>query len=641
MDIDFLRQHSEFEWLEANGSGSFAMGCADRVPRRKYHSHFTIRDNGVGEAINILAELGETVATAGKVYLLYNLDFKNDIFPLGYQHLVSFSSDPYPCWQYQLDEIHLTRFLRMDRDRDTVRVRYDISGVKEPIKLVLDPLLCCRPIHRLAKENPFLNGAIDFGSNHNEIAIEPYAGVPRLFMKVAGAKAEFIPAGRWDKPVYYKFEEERGYEAMEDLYSPGVFHVEIASDASIVFAISTTKIEDRPDFETDRSTSVAGDIAGNLSRAAEKYLITKHGGLHTVVAGYPWFGDRARDALISLPGLCLETGNHAQARMILEDFGDLFMRGMSPDLSGGNDQIQNGLIDSPLLYIRAVQLLGQRSGKSAIRAFMPIVYHLLNRFKNSQDGRIQVTSDGGLFLGPGAAPMTWMNVTRDDRQVTPRVGFVIEANALFYNAVHFALDWAEDNTHVDFLKTWKPLMEDAEAAFMARFWSIESGYLADTFDGSVQDVSLRPNQLWALALPYSAVPLSQATRALEKIRAELLTPVGLRTLARQDPRYRGVCEGKPHERDMAYHQGSVWPWLIGIYADAVAKVYGLDRSGAEVRPIINRIVTQARSRACVGHIPELYDGDEPHHPRGAPAQAWSIAETLRVVAKIGKEREAS
>ncbi len=637
------------EWIETNGGGSYAMGTVDRIPRRKYHSLLAIREPGHGEPFNALLDIGETVRSQQKTVKLLGFSFGNVVESEGFGYLTDFQHRPHPQWSYCVGGTTLRRSIELDSERDILRLHYHVTvDPKEtPVTVCLRPYLPQRPIHWLTRANPFLNGAVHFEAGG--VVMQPYSDMPALHLSVSGHEARFEMDGNWIKNLFYEQEQQRGYEAREDTFTPGQFCLELTGDCSFTLAVGTEQepkkrrlLRARPRIRSAKT------FVARLELAAERYLATTRQGFHSVIAGYPWFGHWGRDAFVSLPGLCLERGAIPEAEAILSSYGRPMGEWMRvhgavcaiPELG----LIMTG-VDNPLLFARAVQMLEEYAPRSRHETFMPIVCNLLDALREGADRRVKVTSDGGLYVAPGPWAMTWMDAMVGGLPVTPRHGYAVDLNALFYNASCFALHWAEAQRGTEwgaFAQTWAPLVQAGGPSFMRRFWSEERGYLADCHSGaegpSAADGGLRPNQLWAFALPYS--PLGPeldriGKRSLERIRDELLTPVGLRTLTPSDPKYRGTYGGDLRRRDEAYHQGTVWPWLLGIYTDSVQRILGPKAARAEIQPILDRLDEHMEREACLGHISEVFGGDAPHLPGGAPAQAWSVAETLRAAKRIG------
>ena len=626
------------EWLQSNHAASFAMGTIDRIPRRKYHSLLTIREPGHGEPLHVVLDVGEYIETDDSFFMLHSFNFGDRIEPKGERHLRDFAFRPYPKWTYDVDGMKVERLLQLDREHDVVRLFYKFNSVRKPTRIRLRPFVTCRPMHHLTQENPFLNGAPegngDAGREGSHVSFQFYERSPKISMRVSGHAARFVTRGEWVQKLFYSVENERGYPAFEDTYVPGEFELQIDRDSELVLEIGVGPLP-APAAEPDKGTS-ADTLISKLEWAGEQYLVSSKKKFHSIVAGYPWFGSWGRDAFISLAGLTIESGEMAQAEKILESYGEKIVEGLTrcgivcafPD----DGLIMTG-IDTPLLFIRAVQQLRERSPQDGFRKFMPIVCRILNALKHGADRRVHVSIDGGLFVEPGPWAVTWMDVLLDGQPVTPRAGFAVDVNALFFNALHFAMEWAKVHDS-GFVKEWTPFLEKAEESFLRRFWSPERGYLADAHDGTVADFSLRPNQLWAVALPFSPVSRDIGAKVLEAVRKDLLTPVGLRTLSPKDPRYVARYAGGHRERDLAYHQGTIWPWLLGIYGDAVLKVHGSAQLKKEFAPILKRISQHMETEACLGQISEVFDASEPHRPDGTPAQAWSVAEILRIAKRL-------
>ncbi|MGK5089341.1 amylo-alpha-1,6-glucosidase [Bdellovibrionota bacterium FG-2] len=640
------QKQGQLEWLQTNQTGSFAMSCVDRIPRRKYHSLLTIREPGFGEPLHAISEVAETFQTqpdaqgVRETFFLHSFNFEAQIHPHGFTHLEKFSYVPRPVWRYRVGEVQIERTLELDPNQDITRITYAFSGITKPSTLTLEPLITCRPWHRTTKHNPFLDGCVQY--ENDGVSLQPYSPLPRLYFKVSGKPSVFNMGGRWLKNVFYSIENERGYPATDDLFGPGSFQVQIDTDCEITLHCGAQELSTSLPTKEKKLRPSFSEPA--LKRAASQFLITKKSGHHSVIAGYPWFEDWDRDTLLSLPGLCLATGRFKHAKSVLSELGARYQKQLIPNAPTISGIPQNLMIDAPLLFIRAVQLLGEATDIKQIHSLMPAVISILNSFKNGMDPRIEVRPGAGFFVTAGPYAATWMDVVWNGKPLTPRHGFAVDLNALFYNAVHFAMDWAQHNhtdpTAAPFIKNWSPILDGAKHAFMKRFWSEDHGYLADTNSSDEEqdaDLSLRPNQLWAIALKYSAVPAKEAGRMLEKIRSELLTPVGLRTLSSHDIRYRGHYSGDPEHRDHAYHQGTVWPWLIGIYADAVTNIQGPEKMRKDLTPVLERLGLHFAEEGCLGQISEVFDGDTPHTPNGTPAQAWSVAEVLRAYKMMKKD----
>lgn len=618
---DGAGDNAEHEWLETNRNGSFALGCVDRRLRRKYHALLTLREPGRGDPWNVIADVRETLRIDDQIWMLAD--------PLGgSEHsaeLVGFEHVPHVTHRYRADGVSIERRARLASQHDQVELRYRFSGVSEPIKLRIEPLLRARPLHELTFENAVLNGAMT--RDDGGFVMEPYPGMPRICMAVLGASATLHVRGSWHRSVRYDWEAERGYDHREDLFSPGYFEIDLTHDAELTFVVGKkrTRAPERDDHDTTPS-----NFGASLERAARQYVMKSAANHSFVIAGYPWFGPWGRDTLIALPGLHLAIADLGLTRAILQDMLNARVNGLIPNIPAISGFPANtSSVDATLLFVRAVQWLAEHEGKEAVARFMPEVCSLLDALAEARDPRMRLDDGVGVWTEPGRYAMTWMDAMVDGYPVTPRHGYAVDIDALAYNAAHFALEWAEKHDPKA-AKSLSARLKGAEQRFQSRYWDEARGYLADTHDGTRPDGALRPNQLWALGLPYSPLTDSQRKSSLEHVTRALLTPAGLRTLAPGHHGYQAHYEGPQAVRDRAYHQGTVWPWLLGIYADAVIKTDGRAALESALGPCLSFMAKHVQHEACLGQISEVFDAEPPHTPRGAPAQAWSVTEVYRV-----------
>jgi predicted glycogen debranching enzyme len=621
----------QLEWLETNALGSFCLCCVDRKLRRKYHALLTVRDPGRGDPWNLLADVRERIELGGHELLLAD--------PLGGDGetatLVDFRAYPHAWHQYRAalggerDPV-IEREVRLGA-RDQVELRYTVRNVRRKLRLSLSPLLRCRPLHELTHENPFLDGAcVKLGE---EVRMLPYAGMPALAFRVFGAPARLEEQGSWLE-AFYEWEAARGYPATESLFTPGRWVIELGADASFTFVVGLHRVEAPAELSTPPERAADGpSFAAKLASGAQRFFMRTStpaaGAVQAVIAGFPWFGAWSRDTLIALPGLYLASGDLERALAVLEALADGRIAGLIPNIPAlAGTPANTSAVDASLLFARTVQWFAQHAGAAAVERFMPVVCELLESLADGADPRMRFDHGVGVQLAPGPHALTWMDAVVDGVAVTPRSGYAVDIDALAYNAVHFACAWAEAH-RPHFARAFRIRLRSAEADFAARYWDDARGYLADAHDGLRPDPSLRPNQLWALGLPFRPVSGGMARAALEAVQRTLVVPVGLRTLAPQDPAYRGHYRGSQAERDRAYHQGSAWPWLTGIYADAVLQQLGRGALEEQLGPLLSRMVRHLDDEGCIGQISELFDGDAPHAAGGAPAQAWSVAEVYR------------
>jgi predicted glycogen debranching enzyme len=641
----------QLEWLETNQLGSFALGNVDRKLRRKYHALLTVRDPGHGDAWNVLADVREQLARAEENALLVD--------PISgesqHSELVSFHAYPHARHRYRALDVEIERCVRLHPEHDQVELLYRVRRGRAPLRLSLEPLLRCRPLHELTQENPFLDGACErqpatlvapeaAPEDALELRMRPYAGMPPIALRLEGASARFEEQGSWHAVPHYDWEAARGYASREALFSPGKFVLELDRDVTFRLVIALRRCVP---CESLPSAPVDLHVMAKLERAAAQFWMqtppsaaertaaargTRGArGASGVIAGFPWFGAWSRDALIALPGLYLASLDWERCAGVLDSLARARVNGLIPNIPACTGApADTSSVDASLLFARTVQWFEYQLGAEAVARFMPVVCELLEALADGGDPRMRFDHGVAVFTLPGRRALTWMDAYIDGAALTPRAGSAVDIDALAYNAAHFACAWADAHKPT-FARAFRIRLRHAEADFLARYWDDLRGYLADGHDGQRADASLRPNQLWALALPYRPIPLNVARASLQLITRELFTPAGLRTLSPRDRAYRGRYAGTQPERDRAYHQGSVWPWLLGVYADAVRATHGRGALAARLGPALSHLAKHLDEQGCIGQISELFDGDAPHAAGGAPAQAWSCAETYRTL----------
>jgi glycogen debranching enzyme len=622
------------EWLESGADGSFALGCVDRKLRRKYHGLLTVREPGQGDAWNVLAEVGEELRQGDLRVRLSDPRESHD----GDAELVSFTAFPHAAHTYRIAQrtpaVTVTRRVRLGA-HGQVELRYRVRGVQAPIELSLAPLLRCRTWHDLTFENPFLDGSLMQVESDAalEVCMRPYPGMPTLALRLElppTASVRLERAGRWWTDLHYAWEAERGYPADEHAFEPGQFVVSLQGDAELTLIVGVAPLQREP-APHERAPQGLGE---QLARASEQFFMRTRAGTSTLVAGFPWFGPWARDALLALPGFYLASGDFERTAAVLDGLLAARIEGLVPNIPALGDQPANtSSIDASLLFARTVQWLGMQAGADRVERFMPAVCELLSAIADARDPRMRLDDRLGVWMERGPWALTWMDALIDGQPVTPRAGYAVEIDALAYNAAHFALAWAE-RRRGSFARAFRHRVRGAEADFLRRYWDDARGYLADGHDGARPDWALRPNQLFALGLPHRPVPTHLGRSALATVTRELLTPAGLRTLARSHPDYRGQYRGTQDERDRAYHQGTVWPWLLGIHADALLAHHEAKMVAALFEPVFTYFREHLPRAACLGQVSEVFSGDAPHAPGGAPAQAWSVSELFRVLCSL-------
>jgi predicted glycogen debranching enzyme len=657
-----LNDWLEREWLLTNGRGGYAGSTIIGCPTRRYHGWLIWNRPGVLNRWVLWSHAAEHVVVGGRTYLLSNFEFNNAIDPHGYQHIRSFdvsASESHPSveWCYQLGAVAVRKTLWLERGRDRVSVRYDCQSKDDSaIRLQLWPLIACREADDLRRK---------FAGQLFETTARPhgFALVNRLERDVAfavavhaepeQAGAEFLARPDWWYNFRYRQEAARGYDCGEDLFVPGSFLAQSAGRLCVqLSAEAGTGDVDRlacesqswapPEMET---TVWAADPAVLLSAAAQQCVIQQpdhDGGSHPViVAGYPWLESYSRDACVALPGLLLHDGGAELARGVLKHMAGLLRDGLLPNhVVDDAADYEYTAADEPLWFIYAVDafLHAAPADHGDAAALMTACHGILDAYgrgtrRDFDDGRCCAIAldpaDGLVKCGGDQTACTWMDARFGGRWLTPRNGKPIEINALWYNALR-SMSARLASGDPAAARRYADWAQRAGASIEAKFWGQQQGYLADVLTDEGPDWSLRPNQLLAVGLPHSPLHAARAGQVLDVVTTRLLTPVGLRTLAPEDPSYRGRYEGGPEQREAAAHQGSVYPWLMGFYAAAHLRVHGdsaLSRSAA--RATLLPLLDHVRRDAALGGVSGVFDGDAPHAPRACIQQAWSAAELLR------------
>jgi predicted glycogen debranching enzyme len=440
-------------------------------------------------------------------------------------------------------------------------------------------------------------------------------------------QAEFVPAPDWYYGVEYHNERERGYDFKEDLFVPGYFELPIKKGESVIFSASTAESSPKTMkhlFRSELKTRNHRDtFLESLKNAAQQFVQQSN---HRIglVAGFPWYGQLARQSLVALPGLTLDLEDETRFVKIL----DHILSGLENGLLRANPEDPNSphdSIDAPLWLFWAIQQYERKTKHTAKiwDTYGPAMKAILTAYKNGTDYDIHML-DSGLISGKAEnAALTWMNSYSDGKPVVQRAGMPVEVNALWYNAICFALELAREQNDTVFVNAWKDWPEKIASSFTEAFWSEEKQYLADCITDGEKDWSIRPNMLIAAALEFSPIDRPRQKAVVSRVQGELLTPRGLRSLSPRDPRYAGICKGNVRERELAVHQGTAWPWLVAFFAEAYLKLHR--RSGYSVVKGLTDGFEEELTDNCIGTISEMYDGDPPHEGRGAVSQAWSVA----------------
>jgi len=626
----------EDEWLEADANGGFASGTVGTMRTRRYHALLLAATQPPAGRVVLVNGIEAWLELDGKRFPLTMQRYAPDVlYPDASASLSSFDTEPWPTWRYAIgnDTIIVAEVFVAKESRETV-LRWRLEGASIAAKLEVRPLLSGRDYHALHHENPALS--FDATLEGERVQWQPYGDLPAICATSNGA---YEHAPDWYRNFCYARERERGLDFTEDLATPGVFTFSFDFTRSeAVMILHAHMGHDKP-FEdsalahasrlASREMARRAALGSRLARSADAYVVNRNVG-RTIIAGFPWFTDWGRDTFISMRGLLLASGRHQEAESILLEWADTISEGMVPNRfpdSGGLPEYNS--VDASLWFVVAVHdfLATGYAHAATTSRLQSAADAILQGYSSGTRFNIAADTDGLLRAGTPGVQLTWMDAKAGDWVVTPRIGKPVEVQALWINALSIASAW---NPH------WQALRDQALLSFTARFVDPDSHTLFDVVDADHEpgkvDRSIRPNQIFAVGgLPFALVDGDIARAVVAQVETELLTPLGLRTLAPSDPAYKALYAGGVLERDGAYHQGTVWPWLIGPFVEAWVRVHGA--AGARERflaPLYAHL-----DHYGLDHISEVADGDAPHAPGGTPFQAWSLAELLRIEKLLG------
>jgi predicted glycogen debranching enzyme len=635
-----LEQSASREWLDANGLGGWASGTIAGCHTRRYHGLLVAATRPPVGRMVLLSKLAETVVDGDHRFELDTNRYAGAVHPRGHELLSSFALDAFPTFVYEAGGVTLKKTIAAIHGENTTVVLYEVLEAPGPFTLELRPLIAYRDDHALQR----VNGSIRFANasfKEGVFRAKPYDGTPELFLQLAAADFEARPD--WYYGFEYSEERARGLDGQEDLFCYGAFRRKLAKGERFGVMVSTGEVAGRDPLallasERARRKAVADaaspdeGVLRTLALAADTFVVRRGEDLRTIVAGYPWFSDWGRDTMIALRGLCLATGRHHDAKKILRAFARSVDAGMLPNRfpeTGGAPEYNT--VDATLWFFVAAHHYLAASGDEefVLGELRPVFEEIVAQHEGGTRYGIRVDDDGLLRAGEPGAQLTWMDAKIGDRVVTPRHGKPVEVQALWYNALCILADLEKRAGRVAESVSLTARAKRVRERFVEVFWNDQASCLFDVVGGESKDASIRPNQLFAISLPHPLLTKDKARAVLAVVEEKLLTPYGLRSLSPDDPSYRGRYEGGPASRDASYHQGTVWPWLLGPYAEALVKTFGAIGK-AKARKAMDGLAPHLLE-AGLGTISEIFDGDAPHAPRGCPSQAWSVGEALRVV----------
>ncbi len=618
------------ELIRSNRAGSYASTTITFCNTRKYHGLLICPlEHLDGQKHVLLSSLDETIIQRGKEFHIGSRKYPEEFHPLGHKYLEKFEAEPIPTHIYRVSGVVLKKEILLAQEEERILLKYTLLDAHSPTRIRFQPYLAFRQIHKLSKANMDVN--TKFEQVQNGIRVKLYNGYPYLYLQT-NKKAEYVHAPDWYYNVEYIEEKNRGYDPLEDLMAIGFFEMPLKKGESIIFSAGTTEIDPKKmkiRFNNEIKKRIPRDsFENNLENSAQQFFVKKDNKLY-VTAGYPWFCVWARDTFISLPGLTLARNDFKSAKKILDTMSKELRDGLFPNQGTGAEADVNS-VDAPLWYVWAVQKYVYRinSFTGIWNSYGKKIREILNAYKNGTHYGIKMHDNGLIYAGVKGKALTWMDAIVAGKPVTPRIGYDVEINALWYNAVNFALEAAKKARDKEFIEQWQYLPELIKKSFIEIFWDKEKGYLADYVDEKHTNWDVRPNQVIATSMPFTMLTPEQIQSILKVTENELLTPKGLRSLSPKNPNYKGRYEGNQEQRDLAYHQGTVWVWLLGHFAEGYLRIHG--KSGLRFIEKLYQGFEEDMFNAGLGTISEIYDGNPPYEPRGAISQAWSVAEILRI-----------
>lgn len=631
-----LQESLPKELLRTNRSGAYSCSTIVDCNTRKYHGLLVVPVPELDDENHVLlSSLDVTVIQHGAEFNLGLHKYQgNNYSPMGHKYIREFDCDKVPTTLYRVGGVILKKEVVFQHYENRILIRYTLVDGHSATTLRFRPFLAFRSVRQFTHENA--TASRDYAEVDHGIKTCMYAGYPDLYMQFS-KKNEFKFCPDWYRGVEYPKEQERGYASNEDLYVPGYFEMDIKKGETIVFAASTSEIKAVSlkklfDKEVDER-SLRDNFFHCLVNAAHQFHRREKNGDRYILAGYPWFKCRARDTFIALPGLTLSIEEDDYFELVMKTA----MKGYYEFMEGKPVSVHIAEIelpDVPLWAIWALQQYAKETSKEeCFKKYGQFIKDVISFIQGNKHPNLKLEENGLLYTDGKDKAVTWMNSTANGRPVVPRTGYIVEFNALWYNALCFCASLAEIVGEENSQQKLLTLAEQTKQAFLDTFLN-EYGYLYDYVDGNMMDWSVRPNMIFAVAFDYSPLSQDQKKQVLDICTRELLTPKGLRSLSPKSGGYNPVYVGPQPQRDYAYHQGTAWPWLGGFYMEASLKLYKRTRLSFIERQMVG--YEGEMSSHCLGTISELFDGNPPFAGRGAISFAMNVAEILRALELLEK-----
>lgn len=623
------------EILRTNKSGAYHCTTIVDCNTRKYHGLLVIPVPNLDDENHVLlSSLDETVIQHGAEFNLGLHKYRgNNFSPNGHKYIREFECDHIPATTYRVGGVLLRKEKIFVHHENRILIRYTLLESHSPTTLRFRPFLAFRSVREYTHENSVARR--DYQEVENGIKTCMYPGYPELYMQLS-KKAEFRFMPYWYRGIEYPKEQERGYDFNEDLYVPGYFEVDIKKGECIVFSAGTSEVKTRAlkqIFEDEVKDRTPRDSFFHCLKNSAHQFHNVQGGEHYILAGYPWFKCRARDLFISLPGLTLAVNE-------VDEFEDAFKtaeKAIYDFMNGIESECKVYEMQHPDVLLWAIWALNQYakdvSSEACRQKYGTLMIDIINYIMGGKHSNLFLHDNGLLFANGEDQAVTWMNSTVDGHPVVPRTGYIVEINALWYNALRFVATMSREGGQIEYADHLDAQVEITGKSFVEVFRN-DFGYLFDYVNGNLMDWSVRPNMIFTVAFDYSPLTRDQKKQVLDIVTKELLTPKGLRSLSPKSGGYNPNYVGSQRQRDLAYHQGTVWPWLMGFYVEAYLKIYKMSGLSFIERQLIG--YEEEMTSHCVGSLPELFDGDPPFKGRGAVSFAMNVAEILRILKMLSK-----
>lgn len=627
------------EIVRTNRASSYSSTTLSGCNTRKYHGLLVSPIKQLGNSKYVLlSSLDETIIQHGSEFNLglHQYD-KNNYSPRGHKYLRDFYIETIPVSIYRVGGVVLQVEKLLVENEISVLLKYTLVEAQSKTSLRLKPFLSFRDIHSLCKANMAVNR--NYHNAQNGVVVKLYNNYPKLFMQLS-KDAEFIAAPDWYYNIIYKEEQRRGYDYKEDLYVPGYFELNIEKGESVIFSAGLE--EAKPDLLSRKFTieikkrTPRNNYHNCLINSAQQFFHkTPEGNLY-IVTGYPWLRSKHRDSFIALPGLMFSQKDKNTFSIAIDTIlKRIHKNGLIPETRRQLDVFSS---DTSLWLIWALQKFSSiHKDFDLWKKYGDTIKSIFNAYLNKDFSNIQLHDNGLIYAKNIGRAYTWMNAySKEGTPITPRYGYAVEVNALWYNALQYTITLAKKFDDLEFYNKWKPIAENCKKSFVKYFWDENKKYLADFVDDKIKNMAVRPNQLLAVAMPYTPLTKEMAVKILQVTESELLTNKGLRTLSPKNKLYKGKYVGSHYEREEAYHQGTVWPFLLQFYVEAFFRYY--NKSFTPKAEKIYQHFEEEMYNYGIGTIGEVFNGDPPHKAKGAISVAKSVAALLYIKELINKNK---